>query len=228
MEPAKNHRIIDAAVKQSRNLVDKGQFNEARKKIRGLPGKTDDMKKLKEQLLEQIAEVENSARVKKQVDTAIKSCQTLVKKGNFAEARRVLRELPDSRKDLKKLKKDLLGQIADSEKDANLYKEVDRAIKRSKTLVASGKYSEAKKVIRALPGNNAELKKTKSNLLRQIEDVESKSKKTTSENARILQWLMGRNVDVMRMAKDNNVDIANPFEFNGLLTAIEEHIKKGR
>lgn len=66
LESLRLHQQIDQAVNQSKTLVAEGRFVEACNVIRALPDHPDDVRKLKQSLLDQINQVERETRVDRQ------------------------------------------------------------------------------------------------------------------------------------------------------------------
>jgi hypothetical protein len=113
------HKRIEAAVEESKKLVGKGKFREAKDVVRRLPDEPQDLKDLKRNLLGQIDEAEQHGQVQKRIEAAVEESKKLVGKGKFREAKDIIRQLPDQPSELKELKKNFLGQIEQVEQDAN-------------------------------------------------------------------------------------------------------------
>ena len=168
--------LIDNAIQRSKELVEQGHFAAAKKLIRDLPDRPDQVRDLKVSLLEQIGQAEEHAKMQKKIEAAIEKSKELVGEEKFGAARRVVRRLPDEPDQLRDLKASLLEQIGQAEKQSKLHEEVDRAVKRSQELASKGKFAEARRVVRSLPDSPEDLRKLKRNLLGQIDEAEQHSK----------------------------------------------------
>ena len=133
-EQSKVHEQVEKSVKQSKTLVGQGRFEEARKLIQKLPGTPRELLDLKKNLLSQINEAQEQSKVHGQIEKVVKQSRTLVGQGKFKDARKSIRSLPDTPRDLVDLKKNLLGQVDEveagqqrvSEENAQLTKELTR------------------------------------------------------------------------------------------------------
>lgn len=105
---------LDAAIEESKQLVGKGRFDEARKVIRKLPDTPAEIMKLKSKLLEQIDEAQRDAGLNARVEKDIERVKNSISRGKFDEARGVINALPAQ---LNELKQSLLKQIGDVEND---------------------------------------------------------------------------------------------------------------
>jgi len=108
---------IEKAIEKSRTHVENGNFRKARTLVRSLPNSPDEVKELKENLLTQIDEAEQQAGIHKKIDEAIQQSRELVHQGKFSRARRKIRRLPDAHPEVKELKRELLSQIDEAEKE---------------------------------------------------------------------------------------------------------------
>ncbi|MEO8495243.1 MAG: hypothetical protein ABI614_09245 [Planctomycetota bacterium] len=79
----------------------------------------NELESLRIECLREIDEAATAGLLKEQVGHAIEKSKSLVGKGKFAEAKKAIRDLPDSPADLRDLKKNFLGQIDDVEKQAS-------------------------------------------------------------------------------------------------------------
>lgn len=111
-----------------------------------------------------------------QVDRAVHESRELAKQKKWAEAKKVVRRIPDDEEELKELKQSLLRQIDEAEAHAKLHERIEKAIEESKALVAKDKFREATDVIRRLPDDPDDLRELKANLLQQISQAENHSK----------------------------------------------------
>jgi tetratricopeptide (TPR) repeat protein len=222
------HEQVERAIRESQELAKQKKWAEAKKVVKRIPDDSDELKELKKNLLSQIDEAAEHSRLQERIEKAIEESKALVGKGRFREARDVIRRLPDEPPELKNLKKNLLSQIDEAAEHSRLQERIEKAIEESKVLVEKGKYREAKDLIRRLPDEPPDLKDLKNNLLSQIEEVEMKVGGVNAENQEILKRLAGRNVNwgaVAQIAKDNDLDMSNPFALNALLKAIEKQIR---
>ena len=67
----------------------------------------------------------------------------------------------------------------------------------------------------------------KDNLLKQIDEVERGSGDAKAKTGELLQKLVSRGSDISKIpeiAKDNNIDMNNPYEFLALLEAIDRQL----
>ena len=163
---------IDAAIAQSKKLVEKGRFSEAKQEFRRLPDAPAELKELKASLIRQIEEAERRSGLHKQLEKAIEESKKLVEAGKFDEARKVIRQLPDADNEVKKLKSQFLDQIGQAAERAAFHKQIEQTIAETKKLVEREKFDDARKTVRRLPDSEDELKKLKKQLLAQIDDAE--------------------------------------------------------
>jgi len=115
-EQAGLHARIESAIEKSKRLVGQSKFREAKDVIRALPDSPSDLKELKRDLLRQIGEAEEQAGLHARIESAIEKSKRLVGQARFRQAKDVIRALPDSPADLRELKQNLLGQIAEVER----------------------------------------------------------------------------------------------------------------
>ena len=221
------NRRIEDAVEQSKRYVNQGDFLRAKRIVQELPNESEQVRQLKQKLLSQIEEAEEQSNIKERIEEAIEKCKEYVKQGKFREARRVVQQLPDTPEELKELKRNLLSQIDEAKERSNVNQRIEEAIEKSKKYVSQGKFRDAKRVIENLPDSPKELKDLKSNLLGQIRQAESTPQIAQEENNDLLMKLVNANVDLNKLtqiAKDNNLDMDNPMEFNALLKAIVKQV----
>jgi hypothetical protein len=229
-------QLIKDVIKKSQEAVSKGNFDQARRAIDSLPAIPKELENVKRDLRQQVAEAERHAKeaeqLNKTIDAAMNRVKGLIGKGNFEEARKIIRGLPDAPADLKNLKSEWLKQIDEAERHAaeanQLNQQIEGVITKAKNFVGKGKFVDARQAVRDLPNTPAELKKLKSDLLSQIDDAEKHSKNAASENMAIMKRLADRGVDFAalgKIAQDNNVDMSNMLEFNAFLKAVERQIR---
>jgi hypothetical protein len=99
---------------------------------------------------------------------------------------------------------------------------IEDAVEHSKSCVAKGDFREARRVIQTLPDTPTDLRDLKQNLLRQIDDLENQFANVTQENVTLLEELTSIGVAdavLAQIARDNDIDMNNPFQFNALLRA---------
>jgi hypothetical protein len=164
--------LLPEAVEKSKDLVAKHRFQEALRVIKELPDEPDELKEVKANLSGQIKEAESQYLLQHAIEDAIKTAKAAAEKGEFAAAVKVIKDLPDSPEEVGKLKKELLSQIREAEKHHRLQKRIDTALRRTKTYVKKGQFSQARKAINALPDSPAEVKEIKRNVLSQIDEAE--------------------------------------------------------
>ena len=162
---------LDKAIEKSKEYVNAERFDQAREIIGELPNAPPAVKEIKEKLLDQINDAERHILFRRRIETAIQKSKDLVESGDFAAARRVIRDLPDSSEDITQLKSNLLGQIDQAAEQANLRVHIDTAIEESKRMVGNGNFDAARRAIRSLPDRPEDLKQLKSNLLGQIDEA---------------------------------------------------------
>lgn len=226
---------VRAVIQKTQELVKKGAFDQARKEVKVLPNTPEELKQLKTSLLEQILEAEQAHKLNKLVEDTVSRVQHLVGSGQYWDAKQEIRKLPDTPAELQKLKADLLQQVASVEGQAmehqRIQRQVDAVIEEVKRYVQNGNFSSARTAVNGLPAYPSELNELKRNLLSQIANAERQYQQTrqqvSRDSAAILERLSRRNIDltaIPRIAKDNNIDIADPVQFYQLLKAIEEHL----
>lgn len=172
--------IIEQTIAETKKLVGNHRFSEARTLIRNLPDQPDEVKQLKKNLLDQIKDAEDSYNINQKIESTIAATKKAVEGGNFYEARRLVRALPDSPKEVADLKVNLLNQIDQAETQhnavANTNYEIEQVIEQVKTLVGRRDFREARRVIRSelpyFPGRD----QLEQNLLNQIDEVERMSR----------------------------------------------------
>jgi len=104
--------LVDDAVKRAKACIERGAYEEARKVIRKLPNTPSDLAELKKNYLDQINNVENESKVGALVDDAVKRAKACIDRGAYAEARKVIRKLPNTPADLAEVKRNFLAQIS--------------------------------------------------------------------------------------------------------------------
>lgn len=161
-------QIIDehTVMAQIQELVAKGDFNGALAAVDSLPASSGG---LKENLLQQLAEAEEHARIKKQVESAIKQCSELVQKDDYEGARKVINALPSAAEEVKK---EALGQIREAESHYKDQKLIDQTIKKIESCLQNGNLAGAFQAIEAMPSSLAEVKQS---LQKQIVDIMKRS-----------------------------------------------------
>lgn len=175
-EHARTQARIEETIEESRKLVKRDDFDGARALISDLPDSPSELRDLKQNLHSQIDEAEEASEVHRRVEEAVEKSKTLVGRGKFSEARKVIRGLPSHPPELRKLQGNLLKQIDDAEEGASVQVRVEKAVEQSRDLVKRGKFSEARRIIRALPSRPSDLQKLKDDLLKQIDEAEEMSR----------------------------------------------------
>lgn len=102
---------IQKSIEESKTLAERGEFEEARRKIQGLPSDSKSMIEFKKNLIEQINKAQQQHKIHELIESAIEKSKKLVEDGKFEEARHVIRNLPDNPTDVIAVKQNLIGQI---------------------------------------------------------------------------------------------------------------------
>ena len=229
---------VRAVMQKTQELVQKGEFDQARSGIKSLPDTPEEIKELKANLLNQLVEAEGHYRLQKRIESAIAKSRTLVEKGDFSRARQTIRGLPDTPADMKKLKSGLIGQVETVERQAaehdRLQRQVDQAIQETQRHVQNGNFWEARRSLDSLPDDPLEIKDLKKRLLSQVDTAESQHQEqekirsnSSSYIGPLLQKLSRKGVNmqaVAQFANDNNIDISDPVQFYQLLKAVDQQV----
>lgn len=221
------NETVDDAITKSKKHVEQGEFSKAVAVVKNLPNAPAEIRELKDNLLSQIRDAEQSSKLNKKIDDTLERTRSLVSAGNFTAARRLVRELPDKPADISKLKADLLRQINDAEESAGLNDRIESAIEKSKKFVGNGQFDQARSAVRALPDRPSEVAKLKTDLLKQINDVEKSAGNVDADNKNMLKTLADKNIDLVALAnvaKENDVDMSNAYQFNSFLKAVMQQV----
>ena len=167
---------VDKAIEKAKDFVAQGKFNQARQTIGRLPNTPEDVKKLKQQFLEQINKAEEESRLQKRIDEAIEKAKRFVTQGKFKQARQTIGRLPNTPREVKKLKQQFIAQINEAEEESRLQKRIDEAIEKAKRFVTQGKFAQARQAINRLPNTPGEVKKLKQQFIAQINEAEEGSR----------------------------------------------------
>jgi hypothetical protein len=223
--------LVKEVIEKTQEFAQNGEFTQARQVIDRLPDDVKDLATLKEQLRSQIDAAEESARLNKQIEEAVEKSKKHVEKGQFDQARCVIRTLPDSPDQVKELKKQLLSQIDGVEKQAKeqaeLQRRIDQAVKATQRYVQQGNFYRAHQTINALPDSPAGVKKLKGQLLSQIRDAEKQYHDLRYEITELEEKLHRRGISsemISVLATANNVDESNLVQYYGLLRAIDQQL----
>ncbi len=218
-------QLLNEAVESAKSCIEKEQFNEARRIINGLPDKPG-IDELKTNFLSQINQAQEAKRINHLIDNVIKEAKSLVEKGMFNRARQEVRRLPDQPDDVRQLKNNLFKQIDDAEDSSLINRQIDEIIEKSKKFVEKGQLDEARKQINRLP-NRPDVQELKNNLFKQIDDVGKDFERYQKENTLIIQRMADKGINleiILKIATENNLDISNPAQMNGLLKAFEKQL----
>ncbi|MGC9356357.1 MAG: trigger factor [Anaerolineae bacterium] len=232
-EAEKQYRLqaqIEDVIERSKAHVQKGNFYQARQAIRALPDSPPQIKELKQNLLGQIDEAEGQHELQERIEEVIEESKAYVAKGNFRQARRTVNALPDSPPQVKELKQNLISQINQAEKQAldaaTIRAQIDGVIQNCQRYVQNAEFSRARREIRGLPDSPAEVKQLKRKLLSQIDDAEREYDNLDSLINELLKKFVDRgvNLDIAKIARDNDVDLSDKRQFYGLLKAIDRQL----
>lgn len=220
----RSRQEIEPLIESAKRLVEACEFDKARDLVSGISGETEDFRLLKDSLLDMIASAE---KIYAQVNAAIDESKKLVETGEYQRARELILDLPETPRELAVLKKNLVDQIAATEKQNRLHTEISAAIDASKALVARADFGGARSIISALPCQPKELTTLKNNLLEQIDDVEHQFAAAKAENNNLLGRLtrMGVNMSLLsKLVRESGVDEKNPVQFNAFLKAAVQQL----
>ncbi|MGD2088737.1 MAG: hypothetical protein PVH61_21340 [Candidatus Aminicenantes bacterium] len=217
------NRRINESMEEIRYCMKNVNFEEARKVARALP---KEVKDLKDHLLDQIDEAEERYNSEQRIiNDAIEKVKGLLGEGKFKGARRVIRQLP---REAKELKEHLLDQVDEAEEQFRIKQRIEETIEEVKELLANGKFSESRRVIRGLP---QEAKELKDNLLDQVDGAEEHykiqqrvDKGAFSEARRVIRQLYQEDKGLKGSLLLHQVDEAE--EHYKIKQRIEETIKK--
>ena len=220
---------IEQAIAETKNFLETGQFDEARRVIQKLPDADDAAGQFKTELLDQIDDAAQHATFLMQHEQAIAETRKLVESEQFDDARRTVRRLPESGDELVKLKERLLQQIDDAELSASQHRKIQGAIDEARALAEGGQFNEARRVIQRLLDDGNEIRELKKRFLEQIDEAERSLGLVQAENTALLEYLSSQAVDLDRipeLANTNQIDMSNPYALNALLKALKEHVSK--
>ena len=224
--------LVGETMGQIKKMVGEEDFDQARRKIRALPDQPEEITKLKVSVLKQIDEAEQNAKAQLLIKQKIEQSKTHVGKGQFDEARRCIRSLPDNPRQIAELKSNFLAQIDEAEEQAGLNQKIEKTIAQTKTYVSQGKYSDARRCVRSLPDRPPQIQSLKQSLLSQIDEQENQVSKIQSENKRLMSDLTNRagrrgidfGATLVRIMQENSIDASNPFALHSVLKALDEKI----
>lgn len=227
---------LEQAFERIKPLVRDSKFKEAKTVVRGVTVKSEVGQKRRDDILGQIAEIEQERKeaeaVNKLVDAALARAKECIGRSAYAEARAAIRRLPDQPADMPELKRSFLKQIDEAEQgereSARLNLLIDDALAKAKACIQRGAYNEARQAIRALPNSPADLAELKRKYIAQIDESEAGEKTVRRENDQIIAYLRRQNVDFLKVgqiARENRIDTKNPYDYNSLLKAIQKQVR---
>ena len=207
-EGLKLRQLIEKTLEKSKKSVGAGQFEEARRTIRTLPDKPDDVRKLKTQLLEQITEVEQQQqRTSQVVEQTVARVKQRIDKGDFNGARREVETAFGVAPEWSTVKADILKQIAEVEQQQQRTKQlIDQTVARVKTKIEAGDYAGARREVETAFGVAAEWSAVKTDILKQIAEVEQQQQRN--------KQLVDQTVTRVKQKLDRN-------DFNGARREVE-------
>jgi len=168
---AKEAKQIKKTVEKVQDLLEDRRYRDARNAIHSLPSSRQ-LRDLKNNYLDQIDKAEKNAKFEK----TIKTVKKLVSEGNFSDARREIRQLPDYPEDMRRLKSDYLRQIDQVEEQNEISKMINDAVKEAQDCMNKGDVTGAYQTIYNLPDKPKELKEFKDNQLNAIMDAVKRSR----------------------------------------------------
>lgn len=176
-------RRVDWSIAVSQRLAAGGRFGDARRIIEQLPDQPQDLARLKAQLLSGISQAQEQSAVQQRIERAMERSKEHVARGDFAQARDVINGLPDHPSGLAQMKRDLLDQIAQVERQARQADEIRRqfeqGVERIKRLVSQGDFAGARRVARELP-EDYQFAEAKRSILQQIDQAEQDARQMAS------------------------------------------------
>lgn len=209
-------KLVRTVIENWQKLVKEGNFVQARREIEKLPEAAKD---LKQNLIDQMGQAELNSQVEK----AVADSKAAVSHGHFSQARQSIRSLPDSPNELIELKRNLLGQIDEAERQSGQQKVVDDAVKSAKQYVEKGDFPAARRVIERLP-NTPQMNELKRNFLSQINEAENGLKQEIRKLESRLQIRGITSSQIQTLASLNNIDSKNLGQYYGLLLAIDKQM----
>ena len=130
--------------------------------------------KFRKRLLQEIDKVFSHIKLQEKVDDVIAKVGIHLNKKDYIKARQTINSLPDQPDEIRKLKRNLLSQVKDVEKQ-NL--KIDNVIAQVGTHLRRKDYRKARQTINGLPDQPDEIRKLKANLLSQVDEVEEQNLK---------------------------------------------------
>ena len=172
-EAIHNRRLLDETIADVQKLVPNGKFSSARKRIMALPD-SEGIREVKKDLLTQIDQAEENAKMQEKVEQMISSVKRNVKYGKFFAARAEVNSLSGNMPGLSELKRNLLSQIDQAESQNNLQNTIEETVEKVKRHLQYADFESAKSAVLNIPGNSDDIMEVKKNLLLQIFEVENR------------------------------------------------------
>jgi WD40 repeat protein/soluble cytochrome b562 len=209
---------IAAAAQEGQELAQEGRLAEARWVIEKLPDVPDQVRELKKTLLRRIDEVEQQI-----VRQALQESRRFVEEAQFDRARQTIETIAGGSAEVEQLKKEALVWIDEVER---LHTDVQLAIEECQRLIKHGRVAEARQVIERLPDLD-DLTEVKTNFLSQVDEAQREYEKKEAEASSMLDCFEAIGLSregIEALARQNDVDPANVWEFHAFLRAVTEQL----
>jgi hypothetical protein len=202
-------------------LVLAGRFADARDAVAAISDETEDLVQLKAQFLRQISEAE---QLQVRVNATAEECGRLVREAGFAEARRMVEQLPDEPPSLQEPRRRLLEQIGEAE---HLQERFSSTVEECTRLVGEGRFAEARDLVESLPDQPGALTEQKGKLHGQISEFEgqhARMREEVSEQLANLEAVGLSRGSVLELAREHDVQPDDVFRFHGFLEALQKQL----
>ena len=214
---------FERAVGRAKELIEKGDINSAREVIEALGEDPENVLEAKHHLLEQLRQIEGGrGEVEAEIETILDG---LAEAGITRD--QVLEMASAAEIDTTNpwLLRGFLHALAAHTVTERARHEIEELVKSAQEFVQEGKVEEARSLVETLPDQPENILEFKGQLLGQIEELEQRRTEATQEVSTILRVLSAAGLDenqINEIARENNVDRSNVFQFQALLNAILE------
>jgi tetratricopeptide (TPR) repeat protein len=141
--------------------------------VNELPDEPEILSQLRGVFLDRIDDAQKQHFAFEQIKPTVERARALAEKGQFDDARKLVRELGDQSRESALLRESYLEQIDSAEKQAQALEQIREILERSRSLAQKGDFIEARKTLESLPEDSREIVLIKENMLSQIGQIES-------------------------------------------------------